>query len=118
MQNSPLIFECSRYPSIKIYEDYFEIKAIDYSKYRKFSYSSVKKIRHYDPNNNWWSKIYMFGSISAHVFSDDDPWILKIEKKNGGSWEYYTSPEEHSEFNEIVKLIHMKLDKNSSLRKE
>ncbi|MDY8135463.1 hypothetical protein [Aquimarina sp. 2201CG5-10] len=113
MENDPLIFESKGYPSIKIYDDYFEIKAIDFSKFRKFNYSNIKKVKHYDPNNNWWTKIYILGSISGHIFADDDPWVLKIKKKNGGSWEYKTSQKTNSEFNQVIKLIKIKLNKES-----
>ncbi len=109
MENHLLIFESKGYPTIKIYDDYFEIKAIDFSKFRKFEYSSIQKIKHCDPNDNWWTKIYRLGSIAAHLFADDDPWILKIKKKNGGSWDYQTSPKPNLEFDQVIKLLETKL---------
>ncbi len=113
MKNASLIFELNGYPSIKIYGDFFEIKAIDFSKLRKFNYSSIHKIKHFNPNNNWWTKIYILGSISAQIFANDDPWILRIEKKNGGSWDYQTSPKTNSEFNQVIDLIKLKVYKES-----
>ena len=40
------IFEERGYPIIKIYENYFEIKAIDYWEFRKFEYSNLKEMNY------------------------------------------------------------------------
>ncbi|WP_027394233.1 hypothetical protein [Aquimarina latercula] len=109
MENESLILEEKGYPIIKMNVDYFEIKAIDYWEFRTFNYSDIKEIKYYDPNNNWWTKIYMLTSLTAQIFSKNDPWVLKIIKKSGGNWKYKTSPERNSEFNQVIKLLKMKL---------
>ena len=38
-----IVFEAKGYPIIKVYNDYFEIKAIDYWEFRKFEFNYVKK---------------------------------------------------------------------------
>lgn len=109
MENEPLILDEKGYPIIKVYPDYFEIKAIDYWDYRTFNYSDISNINHYDPNDNLWTKIYISTSLSGQIFAKDDPWILKITKKNGGSWTYKTSPKPNSDFNKVIELLKTKL---------
>ncbi|MFD2561432.1 hypothetical protein [Aquimarina rubra] len=109
MEKDILVLEEKGFPVIKIYPDHFEVKAIDYSKYRTFYYSEIKDIKHYDPNNNWWTKLHIMSSLTAQIFSKNDPWILKIIKKNGGDWTYKTSPKSNSEFNQTIQLLKMKL---------
>ena len=47
-----IVFEAKGYPIIKVYNDYFEIKAIDYWEFRKFEFNYVKKIELYKPSEN------------------------------------------------------------------
>lgn len=105
MNNKPLVLEIKGYPIIKAYTGYFEIKAIDYWEYRTFNFSEVKSIEYYNPNNNWWTKIYMLTSLTAQIFSKNDPWLLKITKKNGGYWTYKTLPKQNIEFNQLVNYL-------------
>ncbi len=72
MRNEKLIFEEKRFPSIKVFESHFEIRAIDYWEYRKFNYLEIKNIKHYNPNNNWYMKLYILSSLVAQIFSDTD----------------------------------------------
>lgn len=46
------------FPIIKIYPTHIEIKAIDHWEFRRFDYSDIKQIKYYDPNNNWYTKLY------------------------------------------------------------
>lgn len=105
MKDKTLSIEIKGYPVIKTYTDYFEIKAIDYWEYKVFNFSEVKSIKYYDPNNNWWTKIYILTSLTAQIFSKNDLWLLKITKKNGGHWTYKTSPERNLEFNQLVNYL-------------
>ena len=40
--NETIVFEEKGYPIIKVYDDYFEIKAIDYWEFRKFDFSNLR----------------------------------------------------------------------------
>lgn len=81
MQEKPLLFERKGFPSIRVFENYFEIKATDYWEYRAFNYSEIKNIIHYNPNEKWWNKLYILTSLTAQIFSKNDDWILKVIKK-------------------------------------
>lgn len=50
----PIVFEAKGYPIIKVYKDYFEIKAIDYWEFRTFNYSEVKSIEIIDSRKKWY----------------------------------------------------------------
>jgi len=106
----PIVFKAKGYPSIKIFENHFEIKAIDFWQYRVFKYSEVKKISHYNPNDKWWNKFFILTSPSIQIFSENDQWVLKIIKTNGGDWSYFTSHKKSSEFNDIIRLIKLKIN--------
>ena len=110
MKNEVLIFDEKGYPIIKVYDNHFEIKAIDYWDFRTFKFTDIKDLKHFDPNNNWWTKLYMLTSLIAQIFSKNDPWVLKIINKNGGDWTYKTSHKKNSEFNQVIKLLKMKLN--------
>ena len=109
MKNEPLIFEKKGFPIIKIFDNHFEIKAIDYWDFRSFDYSEVKIIKHYNPNDKWWNKFYFQTSWIAQIFSKDDPWILKIKKNNGGEWTYKTTHNPNPEFRKVIELLKMKI---------
>ncbi len=110
-ETNPLIFEKKGFPSIKVFDNHFEVKAIDFWEYRIFNFSDVKKINHYNPNDKWWNRIYIRTSWIAQIFSKDDPWILKITKNNGGDWTYKTSHKPDSDFIKVVNLLKMKISK-------
>ncbi|SDF27787.1 hypothetical protein [Ulvibacter litoralis] len=110
MEEEPLIFEKKGFPSIKVFNEHFEIKAIDYWEFRTFNYSDIKEITHYNPNDKWWNKLYIMTSLTAQIFSKEDPWILKIIRINGGDWTYKTSYKSNSEFKKIINLIRLKLN--------
>lgn len=65
MENEALVLHEKGYPIIKLYEDYFEIKAIDYWNFRTFRYSDIQEIKHYYANDNWWTKLYMLTSLTS-----------------------------------------------------
>lgn len=49
--NDPKVFNQETYPILKIYEDHFEIKAIDFWEFRQFEYSKVLSIECLNPNS-------------------------------------------------------------------
>ncbi len=74
-------------PVIKLYEDHFEIKAIDISSFRSFNYSEVSKIKYFKESDkgNWFCMPWI-----QVIYSNTDTFRLKIIKQNGGDWEYKT----------------------------
>jgi hypothetical protein len=109
MEEYPVIFEKKGFPSIRIFDEHFEIKAIDFWEYRTFKYSETKDITHYNPNEKWWNKFYLMTSPLAQLLSQDDPWILKIIKTNGGDWTYKTSYKSDSDFIKTINLLKAKI---------
>lgn len=103
------IFSKKSYPVIKLYDNYFEIKAIDYSKFRQFNYSELKEIKLIDHKQKWWFKLYSLTSFSSQIYSANDPIQLKIFKKNGGEWEYKTSNKYDSAFYSVINEINTKI---------
>jgi hypothetical protein len=103
------IFESKGFPTIKLYENYFEIKAIDYSKFGKFEYSELKELKLVNPKNKWWYKLYVSTSMPGRIFSKDDPIKLKVIKQNNGDWEYQTSNKYNLEFRKIIKEINARI---------
>ncbi|MCB9187923.1 MAG: hypothetical protein H6599_01445 [Flavobacteriales bacterium] len=87
MKKDPKIFEVKSYPILKIYEEHFEIKALDHWEFRPFQYSSISSIECFNPNSKWYNKIMNYGHFNR-FFEDLEPSILRINLKNGGNWEY------------------------------
>ena len=109
MEEYPIIFENKGFPSIRIFDEHFEIKAIDFWEFRNFKYSEIKDITHYNPNEKWWNQLYILIFPTAQLFSKNDPWILKIIKNNDGDWTYKTSNESNSDFRKILNLLKTKI---------
>ena len=109
MQQEIIIFEKTGFPSIKLFDEHFEIKAVDYWEYKSFRYSEVKQILHYYSNNNWWRQLFINMLYTARIFAENDPKILEVKLKNGGDWTYKTSNSQNSQFSEILKLIRGRL---------
>jgi len=103
------VFEKKGYPTLKVYENYFEIKAIDYSEFRRFEFSNLKKIAIEDIKEKWWYKLYTLSSLAAQVYAKDDPVLLIIINKNNGIREYKTSNKTNLNFKEIISLINSKI---------
>lgn len=101
MEESLYIFKEKGFPIIKIYNNYFEIKSIDYWEFRQFLFKDIKSIKYYDPNKVWYNKLYNSLSYSGLIFSKEDPWKLKIINKNNGVWEYQIPGQFHPELKEI-----------------
>ena len=110
--NYPVIFKESGYPIIKVYENYFEIKAIDYWEFRKFDFSEVKNIEIKNPTHNLLYQFYLFTSLFAQLFSGNEPNSLKINLKNNGDWSYTCTNKKNPNFENILKLIKQKILEN------
>lgn len=96
-------FHKSGFPSIRLCDEFFEIKAIDYWEFRKFLYSEVVTIKYWkeSDNGNW----ALFGSIQM-IYANTDTFKLKIIKDNGGDWTYETkSKTSDPEFEAILMQI-------------
>jgi len=103
------IYENKGFPTIKLYENSFEIKAIDYWEFRNFKYSELKELIIVKPKDNWWYRFYAVTSLAGQIFSKDDPNKLKVINKNNGDWEYQTSNEHNLEFRKIVTKINNRI---------
>lgn len=104
-------FEGKGFPKIKLFDEYFEIKPRDYSKFKKFEYSQLKELRLVDPSRDWWNLMYYRSlfSLFAMIFSGNDPIYLKIFKINGSDWEYECSNKPNGEFNNIITEINTRI---------
>ncbi|MFC4739378.1 hypothetical protein ACFO3U_05170 [Flavobacterium ponti] len=105
----PIVFDVKGYPIMKVYDDYFEIKAIDYWEFRRFNFVDVKSVEILNPNQNWLYKLYVITSLIAQIFSKDEPNTLKINLKNYGDWKYTISNKRNLEFDRIIKLIRQRI---------
>ncbi|OUS01079.1 hypothetical protein A9Q86_10070 [Flavobacteriales bacterium 33_180_T64] len=103
------IIEKKGFPTIKLYENHFEIKAIDYWEFRGFKYSELKELKLVNPKNNWWYRLYIATSWAGRVFAGDDPIKLKVIKKNNGDWEYQTSSKYNLEFRKVIMEINNRI---------
>lgn len=88
----PIIqFKQKDFLELKVYANYFEVKARDHWEFRTFKFDEVQKIRYYDPNNNWWTKIaILFSNLSMLVYAQKKYYYLRIYKNSGGYWNYIT----------------------------
>ena len=114
MSKPDIVFSQSGYPAINIYRDYFEIKEVNFTQFRKFHFSEIQKIKHYNPNNNFWMQLYIMTSLSGRLFSAYDPWKLKIYKKNGGQWNYKTNPRKSQKFDLIIEEIRNRIKETNA----
>ena len=107
----PLIhFEKKSFPIIKIYDDSFEIKAVDHWEFRAFDYTDIKEIKYYDPNNNWYTKLLLrFSSIATQWAAQDGYRYLKVYKNNNGYWNYILPEKFDFELIDFLKIIEFKI---------
>jgi len=102
-------FKKKGYPIIKVYENYFEIKAIDFWEFRTFEYSDLKELKIVNPFNNWWYRLYVNISWQGRMFAYTDPITLKVMKNNGGSWDYKFPNKQGSGFGKVVSEINERI---------
>ncbi len=91
------------FPTINVYVDYFEVKAIDHNQYRRFNFSEIASVKYFKGGGNWpiWPLIH----ILQNKF---EPHKLKIVKKNGGDWTYDAPPKFDKDFNDFVVELNTK----------
>ena len=99
------VFEKQGYPSIKFYENHFEIKAIDFWEYRSFKYSNIDKISIYS------LRYKIFGLFTYNHFTPERKVLqeIKILMKNGSYFKYKTSSVFNQEFEQSLKTIKRKI---------
>jgi hypothetical protein len=91
-------FNQKKFPVLRLHEDFFEVKDVDYWEFRKFNFNEVTRIEYYHTGSGW----YAFG---AGLLSHLSPYRLKITKSNGADW-WYDAPWKFSkEFAEFLREI-------------
>lgn len=107
-------YDKSDSPKIQLYDNSFLIKGIDNLSFRSFDFNDVKEVRYYDPNNNWWTKIYLIlATLRNPIYLKAEKYrFLKIYKTNGGTWNYVMPYKVDLEFINILKLIEKTANKN------
>jgi hypothetical protein len=93
-------FNKQGFPIIKLYDDYFDIKAIDYWEFRSFKYSEANNIEFSNETD-----MPFYAPILSIFISRNEPHRLKFFKNNGGDWEYLSSPKVDKEFVSIINEI-------------
>ena len=109
MIEEPLIFEKDGFPIIRVHEDYFEVKAIDFWNYRTFKYSEIKEFEYYNPNDKWWNILFFWGSWEAAFFADLEPSIFKVTKTNGGTYKYKCPYKVDKDLRKLIDLLEVKI---------
>ena len=77
----PIVFEAKGYPIIKVYTDYFEIKAIDYWEFRTFNFSEVKSIEIIDTRKKWYFQLYQVLFSTLEFLLKKNLFYLKLPYK-------------------------------------
>ncbi|GAB5418033.1 MAG: hypothetical protein Crog4KO_31130 [Crocinitomicaceae bacterium] len=93
-------FDQKGLPILRLHEDYFEVKAIDYWEFRSFQYTEVKKVRYYDATYGFGK-----GGFWGFSFSHDPDYRLKIYLNNGGDWWYLCSGDFNPGFAEVLREV-------------
>ena len=113
MKEQPLLtFAHQGYPSIRLYEDRFEIKDRDYTEYRSFIFGAVQGLELIDPLDNFWTLWLTRLSYFGRIFGPSEPKTLKVIIDQDRAWEYLTHHEYQPEFYEIIEKIQVKLSMN------
>ena len=93
-------FNKEGFPIIKLKDNCFEIKAIDYSEFRTFNYSEIVDINYFNDSGDFW-----FWPILSILESIYGTYKLKVIKKNGADWIYKTPSKYNKEFASVVQEI-------------
>lgn len=105
-------FSHKGYPSIRLYEDHFEIKDRDYTEYRSFIFGAVQGLELIDPLDNFWTLWLTRLSYFGRIFGPSEPKTLKVIIDQDRAWEYLTHHEYQPEFYDIIEKIQMRLATN------
>ncbi|MCR9173337.1 MAG: hypothetical protein NXI10_12630 [bacterium] len=103
MTNAMIEFRKEGFPIIRLSDEFFEVKAIDYWEFRRFKYKEVVKINYWKEadKGNW----ILFGPIHQ-IYAGMDTYQLKIFKENGGDWTYKTrSKNSDTEFEALIEQL-------------
>lgn len=92
-------FKKKGFPIIRIYEDHFDVKALDYWEFRSFRFDEVVNIQYRDNTS-----AFTF-SLLGYYLSQMDPYSLIIYKSNGGDWKYECPGQDDAEFHSILSLL-------------
>ena len=100
-------FRQKGYPTIRIHDTYFEIKAIDFSTFRSFNFNEIKEVKLIDYKKSWWYKLIYSPLIRAA--SKNDPINIKVTKRNGGDWKYLTSCKQNIDLQKVIIEINSRI---------
>lgn len=98
-------FDQKGYPSLRVYDDHFEVKARDYHIYRSFSYRELEKIELIDPKHNFWYRHHTNWTFFGRLFGKYEPLNLRITKKDGGIREYSV----HYKHNQAFRAVYAEI---------
>lgn len=99
-------FRKEGFPVIKLNEESFEVKAIDFSKFRVFRYSEIVDVEYTKSEGDLW-----FWPILELISSKMDPYKFIVKKRNGGSWDYIAPSKFDQDFKAIVSEIRHRINK-------
>lgn len=95
-------FQFEGFPTITLFDEYFEIKGIESENYTSFKYAEISKIV-YDKigsKGTWFLQAWL-QSLLSHL----QPYRLKITKKDNLKWTFNTKAEPNTEFEAILQEI-------------
>lgn len=98
-------FHKKGFPVIKMNEESFEVKAVDFSKFRVFMYSEVESVKYTRSEGDLW-----FWPILELISSKIDPYKFIVKKNNGGSWDYISPSKFDQDFDAIVSDIRSRIN--------
>ena len=99
-------FNREGFPVIKLNEEFFEVKARDFSKFRVFRYSEIEDVQYTKEEGN-----FCFWPIFELISSKVDPYKFIVKKNNGGSWDYLSPPKFNQDFEAVVSEIRHRINK-------
>jgi hypothetical protein len=102
-------FNKKGFPIIKLHDDHFEVKAIDYCEYRTFNYSEVVRIEYDDSSDKFWG-----WPVVRLLMSRFGPYKLKLYKQNGADWSYDSPTNHDKEFELFTQKIKARCGLNDS----
>lgn len=101
-------FEQVGYPSIRIYDDRFEFKAVNFWEFRPYYYAELKSLSISHPRDSIWGEI-RYGT-SGRIYTDyEDPSILKIVKRSGAKRTYRVHHSPSEEFLALIESINERI---------
>jgi hypothetical protein len=101
-ENSLMMKEFNRdgFPVINLHEEFFEVKAIDFSKFRMFRYSDIHHVEYTNHEGS-----FPFWPFFELLISKFEPYKFIVKKNNGSSWDYLSPANFNQDFEAIVNEI-------------